>query len=131
MRFDGSDVSSLGAIAFGTALGLVATGAMMARLDASRDAPATRTIEVQAVPTDWTTAELLTARSRLQLRARVRTTVDMKNGPVIFIDGVRVGTTGDLGVVVDDFDPEAIASIEVRKGPDDLRPGEIHIELKR
>ena len=130
MRFDGSDVSSLTAIALGSVVGLAATGALMARLDESRDVPAMETIEVQTVQTDRTTPRLLTEWNRVQLRARVRTTVDMKNGPVIFIDGVRVGTAGDLGVEVDDFDTDEIASMEVRKGPDDLGPGEIRIELK-
>lgn len=130
MRYDGADVGSLGAIAFGTLAGLFGTGAALARLHDARETPTEQRIEVRGVQTHPTTTELLLARGSMRLRPRIRSTVDLRNGPVIFVDGVRIGVAGDPGDLLDDLDPNDIESIEVRKNPDDPTPGEIHIALK-
>lgn len=130
MRYDGADVSSLGAIAFGSLVGLLGTGLVMERLDDGRDARVEQRIEVRAVSTHPTTTELLLARGSMRLRPRVRTTVDLRNGPVIFIDGVRIEPTVTPDDALDALDPNDIESVEVRKNPDDPTPGEIRIRLK-
>jgi len=128
MRFDGSDVSSIGVIAFGSVVGLLGTGAMIERLDDAPDGRDEQVIELRAVPTDPTTEKLLETYPPIRLQPRIRPTVDLRNGPVIFIDGVRIGTTSDPRVVFDDLDPNAVERVSVRAGTD--QP-EIHIELKR
>ena len=128
MRFDGSDVSSLGVITFGSFVGLVATGAMIARLDDARDV---QVIEVPVLRTDPTARELLGARGSLRLRPSFRTNVDIRNGPVIFIDGVRLGVSTQPGAVIGDLDPDEVESVTVLEAGAGGRPdAEIHIELK-
>jgi len=134
MRYDGADVSSLGAIAFGSLVGLLGTGLVMERLDDGRDARVEQRIEqrieVGALSTDPTTAKLLRTYPPIRLRPRVRTTVDLRNGPVIFIDGVRMEATMRPDDALEDLAASDIESIEVRKNPDDPTPGEIRIRLK-
>ena len=129
MRFDGSDVSSLGAIALGSLVGLVGTGLLIERFDDAQDVRTEQRIEVRAVRTHPTTTELLLARGSMRLRPRLPR-ADIRNGPVIFVDGVRIDAIATPDGVLDDLDPDDIQSIEVRKNPDDPRPGEIRIELK-
>ena len=130
MRYDGADFSSLVAIAFGSLVGVVGTGLVVERLDDAGDTRTHQGIEVRAVPTHPTTTEQLLARGSMRLRPRVRTTVDLRNGPVIFIDGVRIEATVRPDDALEALDPNDIESIEVRKNPDDPTPGEIRIELK-
>lgn len=130
MRYDGADVSSLGAIAFGSLVGLLGTGLVMERLDDGRDTRVEQRIEVRPVSTHPTTTELLLARGSMRLRPRLPRTVDIRNGPVIFIDGVRIEATLRPDDALEDLDANDIESIEVRKNPDDPTPAEIHIELK-
>jgi len=130
MRYDGADVSSLGAIAFGSLVGLLGTGLVMERLDDGRDVRVEQRIEVRALSTDPTTAKLLRTYPPIRLRPRVRTTVDLRNGPVIFIDGVRMEATMRPDDALEDLAASDIESIEVRKNPDDPTPGEIRIRLK-
>jgi len=126
MRIDGSDVSSLGVIAFGALLGLLGTGAMLERLDEARSP---QTIDVRSA--DPTTVELLRARAGLRLQPGFRTKVDLRNGPVIFIDGVRVGVAGSLGEVLDDLDRNEVESVAVRAGPRGRTDPEIRIRLRQ
>lgn len=127
MRYDGADVSSLGAIAFGSIVGVLGTGAMLSRVDESRDALHELVVEVPAPRADPAAAALLRAYPRVRLQPRIRTTLDLRNGPVIFVDGVRIGVTADPGAVFESLDPNTVEHVSVRRGPDEP---EIHIELK-
>jgi hypothetical protein len=133
MRFDRSDVSSLTAIAVGGMVALLGTGTLMARADDSRD----QRVEVRRVEVTEArargqafTAEVRTGQEAERIRVDVPS-VRLSDGPVIYIDGVRMDVSAEPNRVLDGLDARAIETVTVLEaGAGGRSDAEVHIELK-